>query len=104
MSVPPDYTLYIRFSAKVRQLYEEYADRVEFFGLDEVWIDVSHPGVTINDGERIANEIRNRSKYELGITVSVGVPFNKMFAKLESDIKKSDAVTVIPSDGFQDKV
>ena len=66
----------------MRQLYEEYSDRVESFGLDEAWIDISNPGVTIHDGERIANEIRKRIKYELGITVSVGVSFNKIFAKL----------------------
>ena len=102
--VPPDYALYIRFSAKMRQLYEEYSDRVESFGLDEAWIDISNPGVTIHDGERIANEIRSRIKYELGITVSVGVSFNKIFAKLGSDMKKPDAVTVIPADGFHEKV
>ena len=90
--VPPDYALYIRFSRRMRRLYEEYSDRVESFGLDEAWIDLSNPGLTIRDGERIAHEIRLRVKRELGITVSVGVSFNKIFAKLGSDMKKPDAV------------
>ena len=102
--VPPDFALYLRFSQRMRKLYEEYAERVESFGLDEAWMDISNPGVTIGDGERIAHEIRNRIKRELGITVSVGVSFNKVFAKLGSDLKKPDAVTVIPPDAFQEKV
>ena len=102
--VPPDYPLYIRFSRRMRRLYEEYSDRVESFGLDEAWIDLSNPGLTIRDGERIAHEIRLRVKRELGITVSVGVSFNKIFAKLGSDMKKPDAVTVIPPDSFRDMV
>ena len=66
--VPPDYALYIRFSRRMRRLYEEYSDRVESFGLDEAWIDLSTPGLTIRDGERIGHEIRLRVKHELGIT------------------------------------
>ena len=88
--VPPDYALYIRFSRRMRRLYEEYSDHVwNRFGLDEAWIDLSNPGLTIRDGERIGHEIRLRVKHELGITVSVGVSFNKIFAKLGSDMKKS---------------
>ena len=102
--VPPDYPLYIRFSQRMRRLYEEYSDRVESFGLDEAWIDLTNPGLTIRDGERIAHEIRLRVKRELGITVSVGVSFNKVFAKLGSDMKKPDAVTVISQDSFRDMV
>ena len=102
--VPPDYGLYIRFSKRMRRIYEEYSDRVESFGLDEAWIDLSSPGLTVRGGERIAHEIRLRVKRELGITVSVGVSFNKIFAKLGSDMKKPDAVTVIPVDSFREKV
>ena len=102
--VPPDYGLYIRFSKRMRRIYEEYSDRVESFGLDEAWIDLSSPGLTVRGGERIAHEIRLRVKRELGITVSVGVSFNKIFAKLGSGMKKPDAVTVIPADSFREKV
>lgn len=102
--VPPDYPLYVRFGKKMRRLYEEYSDRVESFGLDEAWIDLTNPGVTIEDGERVAQEIRCRVKEELGITVSVGVSFNKIFAKLGSDMRKPDAVTVIPQETFPQMV
>ncbi len=102
--VPPDYPLYVRFGRKMRRLYEQYSDRVESFGLDEAWIDLTNPGITIADGERIAQEIRLRVKNELGITVSVGVADNKIFAKLGSDLKKPDAVTVIPPDGFRERI
>ena len=102
--VPPDYALYIRFSRRMRRLYEEYSDRVESFGLDEAWIDLSNPGLTIRDGERIAHEIRLRVKRELGITVSVGVSFNKIFAKLGSDYRKPDAVTEITRENFREIV
>ena len=102
--VPPDYPLYVRFSKKMRRLYEQYSDRVESFGLDEAWIDLTNPGVTIADGERVAQEIRERVKHELGITVSVGVSFNKIFAKLGSDMRKPDAVTVIPRSSFRERI
>lgn len=102
--VPPDYGLYVRFSRKMRQIYEQYSDRVESFGLDEAWIDLTNPGVTIADGERIAHEIRNRIREELGITVSVGVSYNKIFAKLGSDYKKPDAVTAISHENYKDMV
>lgn len=102
--VPPDYPLYVRFGKKMRRLYEQYSDRVESFGLDEAWVDLTNPGVTIGDGERIAQEIRQRVKEELGVTVSVGVSFNKIFAKLGSDMKKPDAVTVLEPETFRERI
>ena len=93
--VPPDFPLYMRFSQRMRKLYESYSDRVEPFGLDEAWLDLSGRGVTLRDGARIADEIRRRVKNELGITISVGVANNKVFAKLGSDMKKPDAVTAL---------
>lgn len=99
--VPPDYALYTRFSQRMRALYEEYTDRVESFGLDECWLDLSSPDVTFEDGVRTAEEIRLRVREELGITVSVGVSFNKVFAKLGSDYKKPDATTVISRENYR---
>ena len=96
--VPPNYPLYLRFSRLCRKVYEDYTDRIEPFGLDECWLDITGCG---RDGEEVANEIRERIKYELGITVSVGVSFNKIFAKLGSDYKKPDAVTVIGRDNYK---
>lgn len=94
--VPPDYPLYLRFSKLARDIYTDYTDRVEAFGIDECWLDV-----TGCNGEIIAEEIRQRVAFELGITVSIGVSFNKIFAKLGSDYKKPNAVTAITRDNFK---
>lgn len=97
--VPPNYPLYLRFSRLCRKIYEDYSEFIEPFGLDECWLDVTG---CLQSGEEIAEEIRRRIKKELGITVSVGVSFNKIFAKLGSDYKKPDAVTVISKDNFKE--
>ena len=102
--LPPRYDLYIRFSRLVRQIYGDYTDQIESFGLDECWLDVSGSTHLFGDGERIAQAIRERVKDELGITVSIGVAWNKVFAKLGSDMKKPDAVTVISRDNYKQKV
>lgn len=97
--VPPNYPLYLRFSALTRKIYEDYSEFIEPFGLDECWLDVTG---SEKSGEEIAHEIRKRVKSQLGITVSVGVSFNKVFAKLGSDYKKPDAVTVIDESNYRD--
>lgn len=102
--VPPDFPLYVRFSGKMRRIYEQYSNRVESFGLDESWIDLSSAGFTFEDGVRVAGEIRNRVREELGITVSIGVADNKILAKLGSDMKKPDAVTALPPDSFRERI
>ncbi len=102
--VPPDFPLYVRFSGKMRKIYEEYSPRVESFGLDECWVDLTQSGFSFDRGVRVANEIRNRIREELGITVSVGVADNKVFAKLGSDLKKPDAVTALPRESYAQKV
>lgn len=102
--VPPDFPLYTRFSDKMRRIYEQYSSRVESFGLDEVWIDLSQPGFSFADGAQIADEIRCRIREELGITISVGVADNKVLAKLGSDMKKPDAVTVLSPTGFRTRI
>ncbi len=101
---PPDYPQYIRFSRHMRSIYEEFTPQVESFGLDECWLDISNPGVTIKDGERLANKLRRRITDELGLTISVGVSDNKIFAKLGSDLKKPDATTVITRENYQQLV
>ena len=103
--VPPDYKKYLRFSRMAREIYYEYSDQVEAFGLDENWIDLTHSLQYLHsDPVSIANDIRRRVKEELGVTVSVGVSFNKIFAKLGSDMKKPDATTVIPHERFREIV
>ena len=96
MVLPPNYPLYLRYAKLARQIYADYTSRIEPFGLDEAWLDVSG-----EDGERVANAIRDRVKNELGVTASVGVSYNKIFAKLGSDIKKPDATTVISEDNYK---
>ena len=100
--VPPNFPVYIEFSGKVRKILEDYTDLIEPFGLDESWIDVT--GDWEKSGYTIAQEIRQRVKEEVGITVSIGLSFNKIFAKLGSDYKKPDAVTVINRDNYKDIV
>lgn len=102
--VKPHYDRYLDFSSRVRAIYEEYTDLVEPFGIDECWLDVTGSGMLFGSAEKIANEIRCRVKKEIGVTISVGVSFNKIFAKLGSDMKKPDAVTVISKDQFKDKI
>ena len=103
--VPPDYKKYLRFSRLARQIYYEYSDQVEAFGLDENWIDLTNSLQYLHqEPVAIADTIRQRVKEELGVTVSVGVSFNKIFAKLGSDMKKPDATTAIPYDRFREIV
>ena len=102
VTVEPNFDRYMKFSRETRKIYERYSDRIESFGLDECWIDCT--GAIAQNGERIANEIRNIIKNELGLTVSIGVSWNKIFAKLGSDMKKPDAVTVISKNDFKTNV
>lgn len=98
------YDRYIRFSKLCREIYSDYTDNIEPFGLDEAWLDVTGSTLVCGSGEDIAQEIRHRIKNELGITVSIGVSFNKIFAKLGSDYKKPDAVTVITKENYKELV
>ncbi len=104
VTLPPLYNEYEKYSKKARQIYERYTDMVEPFGIDECWLDVTGSTVLFGDGFEIANKIRNDIKRELGLTISVGVSFNKVFAKLGSDMKKPDATTVISKENFKEKV
>lgn len=101
--VSPRMDLYIRFSKMAREIYSEYSDLQEPFGLDESWLDVTASSSLKGDGLKIAKEISNRIKFELGITVSIGVSYNKIFAKLGSDYKKPDAITTMYEDEFRTK-
>ncbi|NLY83318.1 MAG: DNA polymerase IV [Acholeplasmataceae bacterium] len=104
VTVPPDFAKYLRFSRLARRIYYDYTDQVEPFGIDECWLDVTGSLHLFGSGEEIANAIRVRIREELGVTVSVGVSFNKIFAKLGSDLKKPDATTLITSENFRETV
>lgn len=98
--VRPTYGLYGEISEKMNRIFYDYTDLVEPFGVDESWLDVTGSLKLFGSGREIADSIRSRVRNELGITVSVGVSFNKVFAKLGSDLKKPDATSVIPPDKF----
>ena len=94
--VPPRYGLYMRYSHLARTIYNQYTDLVEPFGLDEAWLDVTD-SVCLQGGDALllAREISERMVTELGVTVSVGVSWNKIFAKFGSDYDKPDGLTCI---------
>lgn len=98
--VPPQHDEYRRYSDKVNAIYQEYTDLVEPFGIDESWLDVTGSRRLFGDGKTIAGILRRRIREELGLTISVGVSFNKIFAKLGSDYKKPDATTVITREDY----
>ena len=98
--VPAEYDKYIEYSNYLFEIYSRFTDQVECFGMDECWLDVTHSRI-FGTGEEIADKLRQIVKDELGITISAGVSFNKIFAKLASDMKKPDATTCIPKETFR---
>ena len=104
VTLPPDMVEYIRISRYAREIYEDYTDQVEPFGLDESWLDVTGSVGLYGSPMAIAQEISGRIKKELGITASIGVANNKVTAKLGSDYKKPDAITRIEADNYKEIV
>ena len=103
--LPPHHERYAHFSRLVNEIYAQYTDLVEPFGIDESWLDITHTlHLFGGDAKALADNIRERVKAELGLTLSVGVSFNKVFAKLGSDYKKPDATTLISEDNWRDMV
>lgn len=103
--LPPHHQLYREYSRKVNAIYGQYTDLVEPFGIDESWLDITGSlHLFGGDAKAVADQLRARVKRELGLTISVGVSFNKIFAKLGSDYKKPDATTVISPDNWREIV
>ncbi len=100
--VTPHFDQYVTYSNMVKDIYLSYTDRVEAFGLDECWLDLTR--YTDKSGKEIADELRQKVKETTGLTISVGVSFNKIFAKLGSDIKKPDATTVLDRGNYKEKI
>ena len=98
---PANFSRYLRFSQMARSIYERFTDKVESFGIDECWLDVTASIKLFGDGKHIADIIRQTLLSELGITASVGVSFNKIFAKLGSDYKKPNATTCITRENYK---
>ncbi len=102
--VHPHFDQYARYSKRAREIYYRFTDMVEPFGMDECWLDVTASVALFGSGEEIAEMIRRTVKRELGLTISIGVSFNKIFAKLGSDLKKPDAITVIRREDFRERI
>ena len=103
--LPPQRERYEYFSRIINEIYNSYTDLVEPFGIDESWLDVTNSyHLFAKDGRELADMIRERVYYETGLTISVGVSFNKVFAKLGSDYKKPNATTVISKENYKDMV
>ena len=99
--VPTEYDAYEKYSKMVQAIYYRFTNQVEPFGIDECWLDVTHSQKLFGDGLQIADQIRRAVKTELGLTISVGVSFNKTYAKLGSDLAAPDAVVAITLDNYQ---
>lgn len=102
ITVPAHFDLYLKYAKRAREIYSEYTPLTEPYGIDESWLDVTGSRLLFGSGEKIANEIRRRMLEELGLTVSVGVSYNKIFAKLGSDLKKPDATSVINRENYKE--
>jgi len=102
--VPPQYDQYLKYSKLTQAIYSRYTDLIEPFGMDECWLDVTGSRNACGNAMTIAENIRKTVRNELGLTVSIGVSYNKIFAKLGSDMKKPDAITEITKDSFKEKI
>jgi len=104
ITVPPHYDQYVKYSRLVQSIYKRYTDLIEPYGMDECWLDVTGSKRLYGSGIEIAESIRQTVKDELGLTVSIGVSFNKTLAKLGSDMKKPDAITVLDETHWRERV
>ena len=95
---------YKRYSRKVMEIYARYTDKIEECSIDECALDMTESTFLFGDGRAIAEKIREEVKAELGLTVSIGVSFNKVFAKLASEMKKPDAVTEVTEENYREIV
>lgn len=100
--VQPNFEQYIKYSALARNIYGRYTDQIEPYGMDECWLDIT--GSSMGSPLAIAEPIRETIKNELGLTVSIGVSFTKIFAKLGSDLKKPDAITCITPESYRKQI
>lgn len=104
MLVPSHFSEYKRYSRLVKEIYGRYTDKIEECSIDECALDMTESIALFGDGATIAERIRGEVQEELGLTVSVGVSFNKVFAKLASEMKKPNAVTVISEHDYKEKI
>ncbi len=99
--VSPHFEEYYKYSKMAREIYSRFTDKIEAMGLDECWLDISKLTCNFFDGKKVANDIKGLIKKELGLTISVGVSFNKIFSKIASDMNKPDGLTVISKSNYK---
>ncbi len=104
IELPAKFSDYLRVSKAVRKIYERYTDRIEAFGIDECWLDVTDSVSMFGGGEKIARAIQQSIKEEIGITASIGISWNKIFAKLGSDVNKPDGIFQITLENYKNAV
>lgn len=102
--VAPNYEEYIYYTEMVKRIYRDYSDKVESYGLDEAWIDVSDSVQLFGSGYAIAKEIQQRVYEEVGLSISIGVSFNKIFAKVGSDMEKYMGLVEITRENYKERV
>lgn len=100
--VPPHMSKYKHYSRLINEIYQRFTDMVEPFSIDESWLDVTASQSLFGNGKEIADTIRETVKNELGLTLSAGVSFNKIFAKMGSEYKKPDATTIITRENYRE--
>lgn len=99
--IPPHMEKYQQYSRRINEIYLQFTDLVEPFSIDESWLDVTASQRLFGTGQKMADDIRRIVKTQLGLTLSVGVSFNKIFAKMGSEYKKPDATTIITPENYQ---
>ena len=104
ITMPPNYEMYLKYSKLASQIYSDYTDLIQPLGMDEAWLDLTGSTKLFGTGEEIARKLKDRVKYELGLTISVGVSFCMVFAKLGSDLNKPDGLCVITEENFREKL
>lgn len=102
--VEPHFDVYTKYSRLARDIYRRYTDKIEPMGLDEAWCDITGSLLLFGSVQNITDQIRKAFREELGITVSIGVSYNKIFAKLGSDLASCDEVVTITKENYKDVV
>lgn len=101
ITVNARFEVYKQISELVKNVYRSYSDKVESFGIDEAWIDITDQAKSFKEAYSIAEKLRKQIVTEFGLTISVGVSYNKIFAKLGSDLKKPNATTLITNQNYK---
>lgn len=99
--IPPAYDDYIYYTERVKDICRQYSDAIEPFGLDESWLDCTHCRNLYSDPLEVAGRIQQRILNEIGLTVSIGISYNKVFAKFGSDLVKPSGLTLITRDNYR---